>query len=193
MNLNVNEIFYSLQGEGIRAGFPSIFIRLTGCNLTCGFCDTEFESGKTISIEELAKYISKFPCKEIVWTGGEPGLQLTKEIIEYFKTLGYFQAIETNGSVKIPDNIDHITLSPKVAEHVITKNFPNGVTELKYVIHVGKLTHPNPGTTSKYYWLSPQSNGDVINSDNLKHCIKLCLEDSKWKLTLQTQKVLKVL
>lgn len=193
MNLNVNEIFYSLQGEGIRAGFPSIFIRLTGCNLTCGFCDTEFESGKTISIEELAKYISKFPCKEIVWTGGEPGLQLTKEVIEYFKSLGYFQAIETNGSVKIPDNIDHITLSPKVAEHVISKNFPNGVTELKYVIHVGKLTHPNPGTTSDYYWLSPQSNGDVINSDNLKHCIKLCLEDSKWKLTLQTQKVLKVL
>lgn len=193
MNLNVNEIFYSLQGEGIRAGYPSVFIRLSGCNLTCGFCDTEFESGKTMSVDELAKYISKFPCKEIVWTGGEPGLQLTKEIIEYFKSLGYFQAIETNGSVKIPDNIDHITLSPKVAEHIISKNFPNGVTELKYVIHTGKLSVPEPGTKAEYYWLSPQSDGNTINQNNLKYCIELCLKQPKWKLTLQTHKVWKVL
>ena len=193
MKIKANEIFYSLQGEGIRAGFPSIFIRLSGCNLTCGFCDTEFESGEEMSLDQLAQHLQKYPCKDIVWTGGEPGLQITKEVVEYFKNLGYFQAIETNGSVKIPANIDHITLSPKVAEHVIAKNFPGGVTELKYVIHTGKLAVPEPGTTAKYYWLSPQSNGDVINPDNFKYCIDLCLRNPKWKLTLQTHKVWKVL
>ena len=83
--MKVNEIFYTLQGEGARAGTPSIFIRLSDCNLTCNFCDTEFESYTEISLEDIDKEISKYNCDWIVWTGGEPALQLTKEHVHYFK------------------------------------------------------------------------------------------------------------
>lgn len=75
--LKVNEVFYSLQGEGARAGEASIFVRLSDCDLTCGFCDTEFKSGKELSFEELLAALRLYPCSWIVWTGGEPALQLT--------------------------------------------------------------------------------------------------------------------
>ena len=70
MKLNVNEIFYSLQGEGGRMGEPSIFIRLTKCNLACSFCDTDFASGSDMALEEILNTIKAYPCKWIIWTGG---------------------------------------------------------------------------------------------------------------------------
>lgn len=191
--LKVNEIFYSLQGEGIRSGTPSIFIRLTDCNLTCGFCDTEFTSGKDLSYEEILNKISDFPCKEIVWTGGEPALQLNNDVIIWFKQKGYYQCIETNGSKKIPDEIDFITLSPKVAEHVLQMNFENGVTEIKYVRHKGQLVVPNTQIKAKHYYISPMCDGNQINKENLNHCINLILKNPKWKLTLQNHKIWKVI
>ena len=193
LSLFINEIFYSLQGEGIRTGAPSIFIRLKGCDLSCGFCDTEFNSGKELSLEEIKEYIKKFPCKTIVWTGGEPALQLTDEHIKYFKVLGYFQCIETNGNNKVSSQIDHITLSPKVAEHILLKNFPNGVTEIKYVRHAGQFVLPETGIKAEHYYISPLNDGDKINYKNLYHCINLIKENNKWKLTMQMQKIWKML
>ncbi len=191
--MKVNEIFYSIQGEGGRAGEPSIFIRLSECDLACSYCDTEFESGKEMSIEEIHQSISQYSCNWIVWTGGEPALQLHEEIVRYFKEKGYRQAIETNGNNKLPDGLDWITVSPKVAEHVLKKNFPDGVTELRYTRHKGQPDVPRPSIKADYYFISPIFNGDKPDRENINHCIKLCLENPQWRLSLQMHKFLKVL
>src|SRR5690554_8205479 len=94
MNLNVNEIFYSLQGEGGRTGQASIFIRLAKCNLACSFCDTDFERGVKMTMEQTLEEIDKYNCKWIIWTGGEPALQLTDEIVTFFKEKGYLRSEE---------------------------------------------------------------------------------------------------
>lgn len=200
MNLKVSEIFYSLQGEGARAGTPTFFIRLQGCKtkmacLQSGvICDTEFESGKEMSLNELDDWmqLTQNECKEITWTGGEPLDQLTDEIIAYFKDKGYYQAIETSGLHAPVEGLDFICVSPKVAEHVIKKNFPNGVTELRYVRHKGQSI-PEPSIEAKYYWISPHSDGFTINMENLNHCIKLCKSNPKWKLSVQQHKTWNVL
>jgi len=188
--LNINEIFYSLQGEGIRAGTPNIFIRLSGCNLECKFCDTEFISGKEFNVEEILDYISKFNCKDIIWTGGEPTLQLNESTIQYFKDAGYFQAIETNGSNPIPKGIDFISCSPKVAEHVLRKKV-KWVNELRYVRNSFQSI-PQPQIPADYYFLSPEFDGDKMNYQSLNNCIKLIKENPSWRLSIQQHKIWKV-
>ena|SRR5215471_9271790 len=194
--LRVNEIFYSIQGEGARAGEPSIFVRLTGCDLACGFCDTEFESGAEMRLDELRSYIiekKQWPCRWIVWTGGEPMLQLTEKVISYFHSFGFNQAIESNGNHRIPRSLDWIVVSPKVAEHVLARNFPNGVDELRYVRHAGHTTVPAPKILAKHYFLSPIFDGYTPNAANVKHCMELILANPKWKLSLQLHKLIGVL
>lgn len=197
-NLKVSEIFYSLQGEGARAGTPTIFIRLSGCKaknacFAAGIkCDTEFESGKELSVKEIHSWCDQTGCKEITWTGGEPLDQLDHEIVQYFKDHGYYQAIETSGLHKAPENIDFVCVSPKVAEHVIQKNFPDGVSELRYVRHKGQSI-PEPSVKADHYWISPHSDGWTINSENLQHCIDLCKQNPKWKLSIQQHKVWNIL
>lgn len=200
MTLKISEIFYSLQGEGARVGTPTVFIRTSGCKTknacySLGIkCDTEFESGKEMSIEEIHKWIeiNAPQCKEITWTGGEPLDQLNSDITAYFKEKGYYQAIETSGLQAPVENIDFICVSPKVAEHVIAKNFPNGVNELRYVRHAGQDI-PQPSINAQHYWISPHSDGFTINSENLKHCINLCVKNGKWKLSLQNHKIWNIL
>ena len=191
--MKVNEIFYSIQGKGFRAGEASIFIRLSNCDLSCGFCDTEFESGKELSNDELLVKIQKYPCGWIVWTGGEPTLQLTEKIVEYFRDKGYLQAIETNGNNRAPKGLDWVCVSPKVAEHVVSKNFPDGVDELRYVRHANQLAVPEPKVDSKHFYLSPRFDGDSMNQENLKQCVDLVLKNPKWKLSLQSHKLINVL
>jgi 7-carboxy-7-deazaguanine synthase len=198
MNLKVSEIFYSLQGEGQRKGTPTIFIRLTGCSAkhacyASGIrCDTEFESGKEWDLKDIHEWMLKTNCKEITWTGGEPADQLTNEIVDWFKEKGYYQAIETSGLKEVPSGIDFVCVSPKVAEHVVKKNFPNGVSELRYVRHSGQEI-PQPSVEAENYWLSPHSDGFTINKENMKHCIDLCLKNPKWKLSIQDHKLWNVL
>ena len=191
--MRINEIFYSLQGEGRRAGEASIFIRLSDCDLSCSFCDTEFESGEERSDAELLKDISSFPKGWIVWTGGEPSLQLTDETVKFFKSKGYSQAIETNGNNRVPKGLDWVAVSPKVAEHVLEKNFPDGVDELRYVRHANQKAVPKPRIKSKFYYLSPMFDGDRVNPKNLQKCIQLILSSPKWRLSLQSHKTIKIL
>lgn len=191
--MKINEIFYSIQGEGYRYGEASIFIRLSDCDQACGFCDTEFESGKEMSDEELLKYISQFPCKWIVWTGGEPTLQLRKSHVDFFKENGYSQAIETNGNNRAPEGLDWVCVSPKVAEHVVAKNFPDGVHELRYVRHSGQVAVPEPKVEAEHYFISPRFDGNDMNAKNLDKCVSLVLQNPKWKLSLQNHKLLEVL
>lgn len=200
MFLKISEIFYSLQGEGARAGTPTIFIRLQGCKAKYACfasgvkCDTEFESGKEQSVEDIYEWILKHgnTCKAITWTGGEPTDQLTEEIIMWFKSEGFFQAIETSGINPVPFGLDFVCVSPKVAEHIIKNNFPKGVDELKYIRHIGQDI-PKPQIEANHYWVSPHFDGMSLNMDNLRHCVKLCLENPKWKLSIQNHKIWGVL
>ncbi len=200
MKLSISEIFYSLQGEGARVGTPTVFIRLQGCKtknacMVYGVvCDTEFESGKEMSLEAIKTWLNdnSNDCKEITWTGGEPLDQLTDEIVSYFKELGYYQAIETSGLKPSVKGLDFICVSPKVAEHVVKKNFPNGVSELRYVRHKGQDV-PQPSIKANHYYISPHSDGYEINNKNMKHCIQLCLDNPQWKLSLQNHKIWNVI
>lgn len=198
MNLKISEIFYSLQGEGARAGSANVFIRVQGCKAknacySMGIrCDTEFESGREIPLEELHQIIQEHPCKNIIWTGGEPASQITNEVVAYFHNLGYYQCIETSGLLPVPDTLDYIVVSPKVAEHVVEKNFPKGVQELRYVRHAGQSI-PAPSVKAQHKYLSPHSDGWEINAVNLKHCVALVLENPDWKLSVQQHKTWAVL
>lgn len=196
-SLKVNEIFYSLQGEGARAGEPSIFIRLADCNLTCRFCDTEFTSFKGMTLDMLLHLIRPYSKKNIIWTGGEPAMQLTNEIVEFFNEAGYYQCIETNGSMKVPNGLNYIVVSPKVAEHVVAANFKSmPIDELRYVRHIGQLALPKPLTAAKNYYISPMFKGNQIDEQNLNHCMNLILNDSSninWKLSIQIHKLIKIL
>lgn len=200
MTLNISEVFYSLQGEGARAGEASIFIRLQGCKTkhACAasgiVCDTEFESGRPYTIEQLHAEIKDFPCTWIVWTGGEPLDQLTTDHVKYFKHKGYRQCIETSGLRPLPEGmyLDHIVVSPKVAEHIVAKNFPSGVHELRYVRHAGQSV-PQPSIEAMYRYISPHSDGFTINKENLKHCINLCKMHPEWRLSVQQHKIWSIL
>jgi len=114
--MKINEIFYSLQGEGSWTGLPNIFIRTTGCNLRCSFCDTKYAyfKGKEMKIEEIIEKISKYPCKYVCVTGGEPLLQEDVfDLIDKLLKKGYKTSIETNGSISIEklSNIKSLMIS----------------------------------------------------------------------------------
>ena len=99
--MKVNEIFYSLQGEGVFTGTAAIFVRLAGCNLHCDFCDTKHEDYTIFTEEEIVKAISDYPAKHVVITGGEPTLQLTHSLVDRLHEVGKFVQIETNGSIAL--------------------------------------------------------------------------------------------
>lgn len=192
MKLIVNEIFYSLQGEGARAGRPSIFIRLSKCNLRCSFCDTEFDSGEVMTLEEILKVIKEFGCKWIVWTGGEPTLQLTDEMVTFFKNNGYMQAIETNGTLKVPQGIDYITCSPKQHFERIRTLIPHA-HELRFPIEKGDpLPDISVLPVADNYLLSPIFDADKINKGNLDYCVQLVKENPQWSLSVQLHKLIEI-
>ncbi|MDD2246133.1 MAG: 7-carboxy-7-deazaguanine synthase QueE [Proteiniphilum sp.] len=190
MNLTVNEIFYSLQGEGGRAGQASIFIRLAKCNLNCSFCDTEFEQGIKMSPEEVLSTIGKYGCRWIIWTGGEPTLQLTDDVVAFFKEKGYLQAIETNGTKKVPAGIDYISCSPKQNFEKIRDLIPE-VDELRFPIKKGdQLPDISILPKTDRYLLSPVFDNNNIIKENVDYCISLIKENPLWALSLQTHKLI---
>ncbi|MBK5722475.1 7-carboxy-7-deazaguanine synthase QueE [Dysgonomonas sp. Marseille-P4677] len=192
MKLIVNEIFYSLQGEGGRSGEASIFIRLTKCNLACSFCDTDFADGDEMTIDEILKAISVYPCKWIIWTGGEPTIQLKDEYLAVFRDHGYKQAIETNGTRRVPSLIDYITCSPKQDYSSIKMRIPFA-HEIRMPIMVGD---PIPDISvfpiADNYFLSPVFDGDKINMDNVAYCVYLIKNHPQWRLSLQTHKLIHI-
>ncbi len=190
MKLNVNEIFYSLQGEGGRVGEPSIFIRLTECNLACSFCDTDFAEGDDMSLGKIADTISQYAGKWIIWTGGEPTIQLKDEHVAFFKEKGYKQAIETNGTRQVPSLIDYITCSPKKKYEDIRKKIPT-VNEIRIPIAVGDVL-PDISVFPKAdkYFVSPIFDGDKINIENVNYCVDLVKENPDWCLSLQVHKLI---
>ncbi|MDR2949581.1 MAG: 7-carboxy-7-deazaguanine synthase QueE [Dysgonomonas sp.] len=192
MKLIVNEIFYSLQGEGGRSGEASVFIRLTKCNLACSFCDTDFANGEEMTIDEILNEISKYPSKWIIWTGGEPTIQLKDEYLAVFREHGYKQAIETNGTRRVPSLIDYITCSPKQDFETIKGRIPE-VNEIRMPIKAGD---PIPDISvfpqADNYFLSPIFDGDKINLQNVDYCVELIKQHPQWKLSLQIHKLIHI-
>lgn len=116
----INEIFYSLQGEGHHAGYPSVFIRFSGCNLKCPFCDTRHEEGIFMDDDAIVHAVKLYKADWIVITGGEPALWIDADFIRLLRrATGKKIAIETNGSVPLPEGIDWVCVSPKDAPVVV--------------------------------------------------------------------------
>jgi organic radical activating enzyme len=191
MNLNVKEIFYSLQGEGGRAGEASIFIRLTQCNLQCNFCDTDFENGEAMQVKEILTYIKQFPCKWIVWTGGEPTLQLTDEILLFFKKEGFLQAIESNGHYPLSNLLDYKVVSPKGITDYAKEINPE-VDEIRLPIQLGNRIPPiDFFPKAKQYFISPIFSKDKESTTkNIDYCVELVKRNPRWRLSLQMHKLI---
>ena len=190
----VNEIFYSLQGEGLRAGEASVFVRFSGCNLKCslkksdispGFfnCDTEFTSGREMGYAEIMDEVDSVAnqCQWIVLSGGEPALQVDKHLVAAAHDRGYKVAIETNGTRHLPEHIDWVTVSPKTAEHTI---LVRKCDEVKYLRAAG-MSIPKTSIEASHYLISPIFDAGMVSMGDLRHCIQLVKDNPKWRLSVQ--------
>ncbi len=187
----VNEMFSSLQGEGANSGRAAIFLRFSGCNLACPFCDTDFKTFKYMSSDNIVeKALSLGPTRFMVITGGEPTLQVDSELIGKLHSAGYTLAIETNGTHIVPEDIDWTTCSPKA---LFDKNAHLAIRkadELK-VIFDGKHPVSDFGIEAKYKFLQPCDTGKPEqNAQIVAEAIKYIKHHPEWRLSLQVHKLI---
>ena len=209
----VKEIFYTLQGEGYHAGRPAVFCRFTGCNLwtgrehdrdkaVCRFCDTDFvgtgpDGGKFATATELADRIaalwpaqSREPSAEgryVVCTGGEPLLQLDAALIDALHARGFEVAVETNGTQPAPAGLDWICVSPKANAPL---RLVNG-DELKLVYpQVEPDAQPERFEHLGFRHFSLQPMDGPALTENTRRAVEYCLTHPRWRLSLQTHKLL---
>jgi organic radical activating enzyme len=189
----VNEIFYSLQGEGRWAGRAAIFIRFSGCNLKCPFCDTDFKSYTKMTSRQILGELLKYnQCTFVVLTGGEPTLQVTEEFVEMLHSNGYYVAMETNGTREVPANVDWVTVSPKTAYVKEGGVWITKADEVK-VVYDGIREPDDFGIEAKEYYVQPCDTGEAVkNSLIIEQSVLWVKNHPKWKLSLQQQKILKV-
>lgn len=180
--LPVNEIFYSLQGEGYHTGTPAIFIRLSGCNLKCSFCDTDHSAHTLMSIKEISSKISRYPATTVVLTGGEPSLYNLTPLIDALHADSHNVHIETNGTNPLPDSIDWITCSPKPKGKLAIDK----CDELKIVYTGQDVEAIAAGISADYHFLQPCS------GINTKEVIDYILQHPNWRLSLQTHKMIDI-
>lgn len=190
----VNELFYSLQGEGFFTGTPAIFVRFSGCNLHCPFCDTQHQQGRMMSQSEICEAVAAYPARHVVITGGEPSLQLTGDLVDALHEVGKFVAIETNGTHQLPPQLDWVTLSPKDsfvsggADVVLTR-----CDELKLVFAEDGLSNTYDNLVATHRFVQPCDTGDASRNAHVLHnCIEWCLAHPQWRLSLQTHKLIGV-
>jgi 7-carboxy-7-deazaguanine synthase len=190
----INEIFYSLQGEGYNTGTPAVFVRFSGCNLNCSFCDTNHNDGVMMSDEEIISSINQHAqSKLIVLTGGEPSLYISHDFIQMLKEkTGMKIAIETNGTHILPDNIDWVTFSPKTGFDG-GNDFPAILTECNElkVVYVGQDLNEYFAIKADNYFLQPCFCEDAEKCrQNIEATVKAVLDDPRWRLSLQTHRML---
>jgi 7-carboxy-7-deazaguanine synthase len=207
MSYYVKEIFYTLQGEGANAGKPAVFCRFAGCNLwtgreadramaECTFCDTDFVGtdgtlgGKYQSADQLADVIAKqwavasSGARFVVLTGGEPLLQVDVELIVALHGYDFVVAVETNGTVAAPIGIDWICVSPKVGAALELRRG----NELKVVVpQEGLRLDELVELPFEHHILQPKDG--LLLRDNTKWAIKQCLQDPRWRLSVQIHKL----
>ncbi len=207
MTYAVKEAFLTLQGEGANAGRAAVFCRFAGCNLwsgreedrrkaVCQFCDTDFvgtdgiHGGRFATAESLATHIGKLwrgPRAErfVVCTGGEPLLQLDTALIDALHARGFRIAVESNGTIAAPAGIDWLCISPKADSAVVQRSG----NELK-------LVYPQAGVDPaayadwnfEHFFLQPLDN--ALRADNTAKAVEYCLQHPKWRLSLQTHKLI---
>ncbi|MBR7745294.1 7-carboxy-7-deazaguanine synthase [Undibacterium baiyunense] len=210
MSYSIKEIFYTLQGEGTHAGRPAVFCRFAGCNLwtgreedrtsaVCQFCDTDFVGtdgdggGKFKTPQAVAARINSLwpeahtASKFVVFTGGEPLLQLDEALIDAMHDVGFEIAIETNGTIEVPTGVDWICVSPKMGSQLVVRKGD----ELKVVIpQLGQDLKAYEALDFTHHYL--QAMDGPLLQDNLNKAIDYCKAHPKWKLSLQTHKLLQI-
>lgn len=201
MTYTVKELFYTLQGEGAQAGRPAVFLRFAGCNLwsgreedrataQCRFCDTDFVGGdKYADAAALADAVAaQWPgggAPYVVCTGGEPTLQLDAALIDALHGRGFEIAIETNGTRPLPAGIDWVCVSPKAGtELVVTSG-----DELKLVWpQAGLDPAALAGLAFRHHFLQPLDGAGRAQATSA--CVQYCLTHPRWRLSLQTHKII---
>lgn len=204
MVYKVNEIFYTLQGEGAHMGIPAVFVRFSGCNLRCPWCDTEFAEFTEMSAEEIVAAIQDLydtpndRRKMVVLTGGEPSLQVDEALVKALHEAGFYICIETNGTRSLPAGIDWITCSPKAG----TKLALRRVNEVK-VVYTGEYD-PEIWRTqleAEHWMLQPlRYTGEWLiehavdeweddRNDNLDDTVRYILAHPFWRLSIQVHKI----
>lgn len=187
----VNEIFYSLQGEGRWMGRPAVFVRMSGCNLKCPFCDTDFRGYSEMSADDiLSRCLEEGgECRFIVLTGGEPSLQVDEQLISTLHQEGYYLSMETNGTHAIPEGIDWVTCSPKVDFTEGGEPIVKQVDELKLIFD-GEHQISDHGIACTFRYLQPCDVGnDSRNYLILNECIKYIKAHPEWQLSVQMHKI----
>lgn len=191
----VNEIFYSLQGEGRWAGRAAVFVRFSGCNLKCPFCDTNFNDKTLMTATEIVQVAERWKeCGFVVLTGGEPTLQVDEELVDMLHWAGFYVAMETNGTREVPKNIDWVTCSPKSAYVSNSEIVLKQCNEVK-VVYDGEEGHePDTcGIEANAYYVQPCDVGnETSNKVIIADCVRFVKENPMWKLSLQQQKILNV-
>ncbi|MDE5642949.1 MAG: 7-carboxy-7-deazaguanine synthase QueE [Muribaculaceae bacterium] len=177
----VNEIFYSLQGEGFHCGTPAVFLRLSGCNRACPFCDTDHHDGTMMSADEIASTVAAYPARHIVVTGGEPTLQLDSALLGVLKKLGFYIQIETNGSNPVPPEIDWVTCSPKDRPWHIDR-----IDELKIVFQDQDVETIAAALPAAHRFLQPCS------GKNISETVEYIKAHPHWRLSLQTHRLIDI-
>ena len=210
MTYSIKEIFYTLQGEGAHAGRPAVFCRFSGCNLwtgresdragaVCTFCDTDFvgtdgeRGGKFARPAALAAAIdglwpASYPAsKYVVFTGGEPLLQLDAALIAAMHAQGFTIAIETNGTLPVPPGVDWICVSPKMGSKLVVGKG----NEIKVVIpQANQDLSAYEHLDFDNFFVQPMDG--LLAAQNTRLAIETCRRNPKWKLSLQTHKLLQI-
>ena len=186
----VNEIFRSLQGEGFWTGTPMVFVRLSGCNLKCPFCDTDHSGFREMTAEEIVDAVRKVAgtCRRVCVTGGEPSLQLDRGLTEALHSAGFRIHVETNGTRLLPEGTDWVTLSPKSdvpglkgdGSVVLEK-----ADEVK-IVYLGSDVERWAEFPAPWHFLQPCS------CSNTAETIDYIQRHPHWRLSLQTHKYLNI-
>ena len=177
----INEIFYSLQGEGFHTGTPAVFVRFSGCNLKCPFCDTQHEDGILMTDEAIVEEVCRYPARMVILTGGEPSLWIDEGLVRLLHGAGKYICIETNGTRPLPPGIDWVTCSPKAGGAVCLER----MDEVK-VVYQGQSLLPYESLPAWHFFLQPCSGGNIAET------VACVLRHPHWRLSLQTHKLIDI-
>ena len=198
--MKVNEIFYSLQGEGFYAGSPAIFVRFCYCNLACPFCDTDFRNGQEMTEEQIVEEVKAIgdDCRFVVLTGGEPTIQVRESLIDKLHAEWFFVAMETNGTRPWPINLDWVTVSPKapfLKDGMGALYESNPIANEVKVVYNGDNAHLIElyAKFGDYRYIQPCDTGNAAkNKEITASAVEWLKAHPDWRLSLQTQKIINV-
>ncbi len=194
----INEIFYSLQGEGHHTGYPSVFIRFSGCNLQCPFCDTRHNDGVAMTDTDIVHAVNLYKADWVILTGGEPSLWIDADFIRLLhQATGKKIAIETNGTNPLPEGIDWVTVSPKtgIAEMIGNPEIKVQRADEIKVVDVGQeldgyFDLPCRGEKTLMYLQPCYVSDPKTRESNTLRTVRRVLQDPRWTLSLQIHRYL---